>query len=189
VVVLDDEHALAIGRQIVRNLAWRKPDAPWEVTETVPPSAAPDELYGIIPADARQSYDVREVIARLVDGSEFHEFKERYGTTLVCGFARLHGHPIGVVANNGILFSESALKGAHFVELRDTGAPRRRSRTAGAGWGSPWASDRLWSSLVGGWRGARGYRAGRVYRCINARQSARRCRTVNEGSRATLARG
>jgi acetyl-CoA carboxylase carboxyltransferase component len=114
---LDDEHALAIGRQIVRNLAWRKPDAPWEVTKTVPPSAAPDELYGVIPADARQSYDVREVIARLVDGSEFHEFKERYGTTLVCGFARLHGHPIGVVANNGILFSESALKGAHFVEL------------------------------------------------------------------------
>jgi acetyl-CoA carboxylase carboxyltransferase component len=114
---LDDEHALAIGRQIVRNLAWRKPDPPWEPTEAAAPSVSPDELYGVIPADARQSYDVREVIARLVDGSEFHEFKERYGTTLVCGFARLHGYPIGIVANNGILFSESALKGAHFVEL------------------------------------------------------------------------
>ncbi len=114
---LDDEHALAIGRQIVRNLAWRKPEPPWEPTEAVPPAVSPDELYGVVPADARQSYDVREVIARLVDGSEFHEFKERYGTTLVCGFARLHGYPIGIVANNGILFSESALKGAHFVEL------------------------------------------------------------------------
>jgi len=114
---LDDEHALAIGRQIVRNLAWRKPDPPWEVAATQEPSVPPDELYGVIPADARQSYDVREVIARLVDGSDFHEFKERYGTTLVTGFARLHGHPIGIIANNGILFSESALKGAHFVEL------------------------------------------------------------------------
>jgi acetyl-CoA carboxylase carboxyltransferase component len=114
---LDDEHALAIGRQIVRNLAWRKPDPPWEVAATEEPSVSPDGLFGVIPADARQSYDVREVIARLVDGSEFHEFKERYGTTLVCGFARLHGYPIGIVANNGILFSESALKGAHFVEL------------------------------------------------------------------------
>ena len=114
---LDDEHALAIGRQIVRNLAWRKPEPPWEVTATEEPSVSPDGLYGVIPADARQSYDVREVIARLVDGSDFHEFKERYGTTLVCGFARVHGYPVGIVANNGILFSESALKGAHFVEL------------------------------------------------------------------------
>ncbi|MDQ2689979.1 MAG: methylcrotonoyl-CoA carboxylase [Chloroflexota bacterium] len=114
---LDDEHALAIGRQIVRNLAWRKPEPPWEVTESRPPSVLEEDLYGVIPADARQSYDVREVIARLVDGSEFHEFKERYGETLVCGFARLHGFPVGIVANNGILFSQSALKGAHFVEL------------------------------------------------------------------------
>ena len=114
---LDDEHALAIGRQIVRNLAWLKPEPPWEVVATQEPSVSAEGLYGVIPADARQSYDVREVVARLVDGSEFHEFKERYGTTLVCGFARLHGFPIGVVANNGILFSESALKGAHFVEL------------------------------------------------------------------------
>ena len=114
---LDDEHALAIGRQIVRNLAWRKPDPPWEVTAAKAPSVSPDGLYGLIPTDARQSYDVREVIARLVDGSEFHEFKERYGTTLVCGFGRLHGYPVGIVANNGILFGESARKGAHFVEL------------------------------------------------------------------------
>ena len=114
---LDDEHALAIGRQIVRNRAWRKPDPPWDVADPEPPSVAPDGLYGVVPADARQGYDVREVIARLVDGSEFHEFKERYGTTLVCGFARIEGFPVGILANNGILFSESALKGAHFVEL------------------------------------------------------------------------
>jgi acetyl-CoA carboxylase carboxyltransferase component len=114
---LDDEHALALGRQIVRNLAWHRPDPPWDVVEPVDPSVPPDELYGVIPADARQSYDVREVIARLVDGSEFHEFKERYGETLVCGFARIWGHPVGIVANNGILFSSSSLKGAHFIEL------------------------------------------------------------------------
>jgi 3-methylcrotonyl-CoA carboxylase beta subunit len=114
---LDDEHALAIGREIVRSLAWRKPAAPWERSDPAPPSVNPKELYGAIPADPRFSYDVREVIARLIDGSEFHEFKERYGETLVCGFARLEGYPIGILANNGILFSSSALKGAHFVEL------------------------------------------------------------------------
>jgi acetyl-CoA carboxylase carboxyltransferase component len=114
---LDDEHALAIGREIVRSLGWRKPDPPWERAEPAPPAVDPAELIGVIPADARQSYDVREVIARLVDGSEFHEFKERYGETLVCGFARLEGYPIGILANNGILFSSSSLKGAHFVEL------------------------------------------------------------------------
>ncbi len=114
---LDDEHALAIGRSIVRNLAWHRPAPPWEVEPPREPSVDPSTLYGAIPADARQSYDVREVIARLVDGSELHEFKARYGETLVCGFARLHGYPVGIVANNGILFSASALKGAHFVEL------------------------------------------------------------------------
>jgi 3-methylcrotonyl-CoA carboxylase beta subunit len=114
---LDDEHALAIGREIVRNLAWHRPDPPWEVAEPREPSVPPEGLYGVIPADARQSYDVREVIARLVDGSDFHEFKARYGETLVTGFARIHGRPVGIVASNGILFSESALKGAHFVEL------------------------------------------------------------------------
>ena len=114
---LDDDHALAIGRQIVRNLARRKPEAPWEVGEPREPSVPPDDLYGVIPADARQSYDVREVIARLVDGSDFHEFKARYGETLVTGFGRIMGFPVGILANNGILFSQSALKGAHFVEL------------------------------------------------------------------------
>ena len=114
---LNDEHALAIGREIVRNLARSKPEAPWEVADPCEPSVPPEQLYSIIPADARQSYDAREVIARLVDASEFHEFKERYGTTLVTGFARIHGYPVAIVANNGILFSESALKGAHFVEL------------------------------------------------------------------------
>jgi acetyl-CoA carboxylase carboxyltransferase component len=114
---LDDEHALAIGREIVRNLGWRRPDPPWERSDPAPPSVSPDEVYGVIPADARQSYDVREVIARLVDRSELHEFKARYGETLVCGFARIEGYPVGILANNGILFSSSALKGAHFVEL------------------------------------------------------------------------
>jgi acetyl-CoA carboxylase carboxyltransferase component len=114
---LDDDHALAIGRQIVRNLARRKPDPPWEVGEPCEPSVSAEGLYGVIPADARQSYDVREVIARLVDGSDFHEFKARYGETLVTGFARIMGYPVGILANNGILFSQSALKGAHFVEL------------------------------------------------------------------------
>ena len=114
---LDDEHALAIGREIVRNLAWSPSGPPWQVAEPVEPALDPAELYGIVPADARQSYDVREVIGRLVDGSDFHEFKERYGETLVCGFARIMGHPVGILATNGILFSQSALKGAHFIEL------------------------------------------------------------------------
>jgi 3-methylcrotonyl-CoA carboxylase beta subunit len=114
---LDDDHALAIGREIVRNLARRRPDPPWEVGEPCEPSVAPDDLYGVIPADSRQSYDVREVIARLVDSSDFHEFKARYGETLVTGFGRIMGFPVGILANNGILFSQSALKGAHFVEL------------------------------------------------------------------------
>ncbi len=114
---LNDEHALAIGRQIVSNLARPRPQAPWEVREPCAPAVPEAELYDAIPADARQTYDVREVIARLVDGSEFHEFKARYGETLVTGFAQLMGFPVGIIANNGILFSESALKGAHFVEL------------------------------------------------------------------------
>ena len=114
---LDDEHALAIGRQVVRNLARRPPPPAWEVAEAAEPAADPGELYGVVPTDARQSYDVREVIARIVDGSDFHEFKARYGETLVTGFGRIMGHPVGILANNGILFSQSALKGAHFVEL------------------------------------------------------------------------
>ncbi|MDQ6681824.1 MAG: methylcrotonoyl-CoA carboxylase [Chloroflexota bacterium] len=114
---LDDAHALAIGRSIVRNLAWRRPAPPWPIETSRAPSVDPGQLYGVIPADPRQSYDVREVIARLVDGSELHEFKERYGETLVCGFARIEGFPVAILANNGILFSSSSLKGAHFIEL------------------------------------------------------------------------
>jgi acetyl-CoA carboxylase carboxyltransferase component len=112
----DDGHALEIVRSIMANVP-RTRVLPWELAEPDEPIHDPEELYGIIPADSRQSYDVREVIARLVDGSRFHEFKSRYGPTLVCGFARLMGYPVGIVANNGILFSESALKGAHFIEL------------------------------------------------------------------------
>jgi acetyl-CoA carboxylase carboxyltransferase component len=114
---LDDEHAIAIGRQIVRNLNRRRPEPPWDRAAPAEPSVPAEQLYGVIPADGRQAYDVREVIARIVDGSDFAEFKERYGETLVCGFARIEGNPVGILANNGILFSSSSLKGAHFVEL------------------------------------------------------------------------
>jgi 3-methylcrotonyl-CoA carboxylase beta subunit len=112
----DDAHALALARRIVGNLNWRKPE---QLVRSEPrePLFDPKELWGVIPTDTRRPYDVREVIARIVDGSELDEWKARYGTTLVTGFARIHGMPVGIVANNGILFSESALKGAHFVEL------------------------------------------------------------------------
>ncbi len=114
----DDEHALEIVRDIVATL--RPPLEPaWEVLESVEPVADASELYGVVPVDVNQPYDVREVIARLVDGSELHEFKKEYGETLVTGFARIHGHPVGIVANNGVLFSASAQKGAHFIELCD----------------------------------------------------------------------
>jgi 3-methylcrotonyl-CoA carboxylase beta subunit len=112
----NDEHALAIARRIVGTLN-RPKRVDLEITDPKPPLYDPRELYGIVPADVRIPYDVREVIARLVDGSEFDEFKALYGASLVCGFARLMGYPIGLLANNGILFSESALKGAHFIEL------------------------------------------------------------------------
>ena len=112
----DDHHALAIARRAVANLNRPKGQA-LEVATPREPAYDPEEIYGIVPADLRKPYDVREVIARLVDGSELDEFKLNYGTTLVCGFARIWGYPVGIVANNGILFSESALKGAHFIEL------------------------------------------------------------------------
>ncbi|HTA53246.1 MAG TPA: carboxyl transferase domain-containing protein [Candidatus Acidoferrales bacterium] len=112
----DDAEALAIVREIVSNLHLDLPRQ-WDRIEPKPPKYEPRDIYGVIPADSRVGYDVREIVARLVDGSEFHEFKSRYGTTLVCGFARIEGHPIGILANNGILFSESALKGTHFIEL------------------------------------------------------------------------
>ncbi len=113
---LNDEHALAICRSIVSHLNRRK-YIPWEIRTPLPPRYDPEELYGILPQESRKSYDVHEVIARLVDDSDFHEFKALYGTTLVCGFARLMGYPVGIIANNGILFSESALKATHFIEL------------------------------------------------------------------------
>jgi 3-methylcrotonyl-CoA carboxylase beta subunit len=112
----DDTHALAIARNIVGHLNRTKPQ-PLALREPVAPKYDARELYGVIPTDTRKPYDVREVIARIVDGSEFDEFKARFGSTLVCGFAHLHGMPVGIVANNGILFSESAVKGAHFIEL------------------------------------------------------------------------
>jgi len=111
----DDRHALAIAREIISHTkAGNANRGLSPVSEPLYPSS---DLYGIVPRDSRQPFDVREIIARLVDGSEFHEFKALYGTTLVTGFAHLHGHPVGILANNGILFSESALKGAHFIEL------------------------------------------------------------------------
>jgi 3-methylcrotonyl-CoA carboxylase beta subunit len=112
----NDHHALALARQTIRNLN-RKKDISLDISEPVEPLYDTSEIYGLIPKDAKQPYDVREVIARLVDGSEFDEFKALYGETLICGFSRLYGYPIGIVANNGILFGESAQKGAHFVEL------------------------------------------------------------------------
>ena len=113
---LDDEHALSIVRNIAENFVYSSnPDI--ELFDPEPPLYDPEELYGIIPSDTRRQYDVREVIARVVDGSRFQEFKENYGETLVCGFARIWGYRVGIVANNGVLFSESALKGTHFIEL------------------------------------------------------------------------
>jgi acetyl-CoA carboxylase carboxyltransferase component len=112
-----DEHALALVRQIVRNLHVAKPAPPWDVAAVEPPAANASELYGLIPDDHRTQVDPREIVARIVDGSRFAEFKALYGETLVCGFARIEGYPVGIVANNGVLFAESAQKGAHFVEL------------------------------------------------------------------------
>ncbi len=112
----NDAHALAIGRRVVATLNRQKP-APGGARAPREPAYDPQELYGLIPSDVRKPFDVREVIARVVDGSEFDEFKKLYGTTLICGFARIWGYRVGIIANNGILFSESALKGAHFVQL------------------------------------------------------------------------
>ncbi|WP_430335721.1 carboxyl transferase domain-containing protein [Rhodococcus sp. ACT016] len=114
----DDRDALRIVRNIVSTFGPRAP-RPWDVAETVAPVADQSELYDVVPTDPRIPYDVREVITRLVDGGDFQEFKAEYGKTLVTGFARIHGHPVGIVANNGVLFAESAMKGAHFIELCD----------------------------------------------------------------------
>ncbi|MEY2859847.1 MAG: hypothetical protein RL392_305 [Pseudomonadota bacterium] len=112
----NDLHALSLAREAISYLNKNKPLAPATQASLAPKFVA-EELYGVIPADTRKPFDVREIIARIVDGSELHEFKPRYGTTLVCGFAHIEGMPVGIIANNGILFSESALKGAHFIEL------------------------------------------------------------------------
>jgi 3-methylcrotonyl-CoA carboxylase beta subunit len=112
----NDAHALALARQAVATLNKRK-IAAQALREPRAPLYPTEDIYGVIPADTRKPYDVREIIARIVDGSEFHEFKARFGATLVCGFAHIEGMPIGIVANNGVLFSESAQKGAHFIEL------------------------------------------------------------------------
>jgi acetyl-CoA carboxylase carboxyltransferase component len=120
---LDDEHALALGRSIVRNLNRRTPEPPWDRREPEPPLVPPDgddrtaSLYAAVSLDPRRPIPVRELIARLVDGSRFHDFKPLYGETLVCGFAHVGGYPVAILANDGILFSQSALKGAHFIEL------------------------------------------------------------------------
>lgn len=111
----NDDHALSIARDLVAHLNRPKPTSPPK--SSIEPLFSIDELYGILPTDTRYPYEVRDIIARLVDGSEFLEFKARYGTTLVCGFAHIHGYPAGIIANNGILFGESAQKGAHFIEL------------------------------------------------------------------------
>ncbi len=112
-----DDHALALARQIVRNLQGRRPETPWERTEPEPPASDPGELHGLVPEDFRHQADARELIARIVDGSRFDEFKALYGETLLTGFARIDGYPVAILANNGVLFAESSQKGAHFIEL------------------------------------------------------------------------
>ncbi len=113
---MDDLHALTIARRTIDNLNYSK-QIDVKVREACEPKCDLDELYGVIEADARKPFDIREIIARIVDGSEFDEFKALFGTTLVCGFAHIHGYPVGIIANNGILFSDSALKGTHFIQL------------------------------------------------------------------------
>jgi 3-methylcrotonyl-CoA carboxylase beta subunit len=123
----DDDHAIELLRGIVESLPrpqtvdgrplWSTVNGPWSPPEE--PLFAAEEIYGVLPSTFKEAYDVREIIARIVDGSKFREFKARYGTTIVCGFARIHGYPVGIIANNGVLFSESALKATHFIELCD----------------------------------------------------------------------
>ena len=114
---VDDEHALALARQIVRNLHLPPKQPPWDLAPVEAPAVDPSDLYGLVPEDFRHQVDPRELIARIVDGSRFAEFKQLYGETLVCGFARIEGIPVGILANNGVLFADSSQKGAHFIEL------------------------------------------------------------------------
>ncbi len=116
-VAQDDAHAMGIARAIIARLNHAPAAQSLDIREAAPPAYPPEEIYGLVPSDPRTPYDARELIARLVDGSEFHEFKPAYGETLAAGFARIHGVPVAILANNGVLFSESALKGAHFIEL------------------------------------------------------------------------
>ena len=134
----DDEHALRIVREVVANLNLPD-DRAWQVTDPVDPAVDPAGLYGAIPQDLSQTYDVREVVARIVDGSAFHEFKQLYGDTLVCGFARIHGHPVAILANNGILFSESALKERTSCSSRASEA--RRSSSCRTSRASSWDAN------------------------------------------------
>ncbi len=113
---VDDNHALSLARNITGHINKQK-QVKWKIKKPIDPLYPANELYGVIPTDAKKQFDIREVIARIIDGSEFDEFKSLYGTTLVCGFARIMGYPVGIIANNGILFSESALKGTHFIQL------------------------------------------------------------------------
>lgn len=113
---MNDQHALALTRTIISHINKQK-YSPWEVKKPIEPRYPKQQLYGVIPTDSRKPFDIREIIARVVDDSDFDEFKSLYGNTLICGFARIWGYPVGIIANNGILFSESALKGAHFIEL------------------------------------------------------------------------
>jgi acetyl-CoA carboxylase carboxyltransferase component len=112
-----DEHALALARGVIRHLHLHPPPPPWDIAPSEPPALDPSDLYGLIPEDFRHQTDARELIARLVDASRFDEFKANYGETLVTGFARIEGYPVGILANNGVLFAESSQKGAHFIEL------------------------------------------------------------------------
>jgi acetyl-CoA carboxylase carboxyltransferase component len=114
---VSDEHALAIARGVLRHIHLHPPTSVWDLAEPEPPAVDASDLYGLIPEDFRHQVDARELIARIVDGSRFQEFKQLYGETLVTGFAHLEGHPVGILANNGVLFAESAQKGAHFIEL------------------------------------------------------------------------
>jgi 3-methylcrotonyl-CoA carboxylase beta subunit len=112
----DDTEAIHITRNIAENLN-RSEKTYLDVCEPEEPAYDIKEIYGVIPKDSRKPFDIREIIARIVDGSKFHEFKELYGQTIVCGYARILGYPVGILANNGVLFSESALKGTHFIEM------------------------------------------------------------------------
>ena len=162
----DEPHALALARNCIAHLNRHKPDQV-KRRAVLPPAYASEELYGVIPTTTRQPMPARELIARIVDGSELDEFKARYGTTLVCGFAHIHGYPVGILANDGVLYSESAQKGAHFIELCNqrkipllflqqiTGftvgkKSRKGSPNTGPKWSMPWPVRAQIHRITGG---------------------------------------